>query len=63
MVAVAGLTEPALRSLLRDGSDAAPAIALQNAWDRFVLSGRPADLAAWTMVANELMNLDEVLNK
>jgi hypothetical protein len=23
----------------------------------------PADLAAWTMVANELMNLDEVLNK
>ena len=23
----------------------------------------PADLAAWTMLANELMNLDEVLNK
>jgi hypothetical protein len=23
----------------------------------------PADLAAWTMVANQLMNLDEVLNK
>ena len=23
----------------------------------------PAELAAWTMVANELMNLDEVLNK
>jgi hypothetical protein len=23
----------------------------------------PATLAAWTMVANELMNLDEVLNK
>ena len=23
----------------------------------------PATLAAWTMLANELMNLDEVLNK
>jgi hypothetical protein len=23
----------------------------------------PAELAAWTMVANQLMNLDEVLNK
>ena len=23
----------------------------------------PTELAAWTMVANELMNLDEVLNK
>jgi hypothetical protein len=23
----------------------------------------PAELAAWTMVANELMNLDEVLTK
>jgi hypothetical protein len=23
----------------------------------------PSDLAAWTMLANELMNLDEVLNK
>jgi hypothetical protein len=23
----------------------------------------PAALAAWTMIANELMNLDEVLNK
>jgi hypothetical protein len=26
-------------------------------------SAPPADLAAWTMVANQLMNLDEVLNK
>jgi hypothetical protein len=23
----------------------------------------PKELAAWTMLANELMNLDEVLNK
>jgi hypothetical protein len=23
----------------------------------------PAELAAWTMVANQLMNLDEALNK
>jgi fatty acid synthase len=51
MVAVSGLTEPALRSLLPEGSDTAPAIALQNAWDRFVLSGRPADLAAWRRTA------------
>ncbi|UDY37432.1 type I polyketide synthase [Dermatobacter hominis] len=51
MVAVAGLTEPALRSLLGDHGATAPAIALQNAWDRFVLSGRPADLAAWRRTA------------
>jgi hypothetical protein len=24
---------------------------------------KPAELAAWTMIANQLMNLDEVLNK
>ena len=26
-------------------------------------AAKPATLAAWTMLANELMNLDEVLNK
>jgi hypothetical protein len=29
----------------------------------FDAAAQPADLAAWTMVANQLMNLDEVLNK
>jgi hypothetical protein len=31
--------------------------------DSEIAALRPAELAAWTMVANQLMNLDEVLNK
>ncbi len=52
MVAVRGVTEPALRSLLdvhAQGSGGGPdiRIALQNAWDRFVVCGPPDRLAAW----------------
>lgn len=47
MLAVAGITEPALQSLLAEHPDSSVAISLQNAWDRFVLSGRPDDLATW----------------
>ena len=47
MLAVAGLTEPALRALLADEPHSGIAISLQNAWDRFVLSGRPDDVATW----------------
>ncbi len=53
MLAVAGLSEPALATLL-ESSGATPAIALQNSWDRFVLSGAPADLASLRRRMTEL---------
>jgi malonyl CoA-acyl carrier protein transacylase len=53
MVAVAGVTEPVLAGLLPADAGDGPVLGLQNAWDRFVVTGRPAALAAWCRRASE----------
>jgi fatty acid synthase len=47
MLAVSGATESRLTALVRRHATASVRLSLQNSWDRLMLSGPPADLAAW----------------
>jgi hypothetical protein len=60
--AIVGATKTDLLAYYASKPDDARALAeLDVAKDREQLN--PAELAAWTMVCNQVMNLDEVLNK